>query len=74
MSSIPWNHFGRKNLGYLVAIARGAQVIWDFDDDNLVTAGDFPDFPRGLDSGVLQVLWTPGPGAHLGSGGVLNPG
>lgn len=31
---LPWNHFGRKNVGYLYAILHGAQVIWDFDDDN----------------------------------------
>ena len=33
-SLLPWNSFGRKNLGYLYAIASGAQLIWDFDDDN----------------------------------------
>ena len=33
---LPWNSFGRKNLGYLYAIAHGAQVIFDFDDDNLL--------------------------------------
>ncbi len=31
---LPWNHFGRKNIGYLYAIAHGARVIYDFDDDN----------------------------------------
>lgn len=31
---LPWNSFGRKNVGYLYAIANGAQQIWDFDDDN----------------------------------------
>ena len=25
-----------KNIGYLYAIANGAKVIWDFDDDNLL--------------------------------------
>ena len=38
--SLPWNHFGRKNLGYLYAIAYGAQVIFDFDDDNLLKQGE----------------------------------
>ena len=33
-SMTPWNHFGRKNIGYLYAIHAGAQQIWDFDDDN----------------------------------------
>lgn len=32
---IPWNHFGRKNIGYVFAIHHGAQVIWDFGDDNI---------------------------------------
>ena len=35
-----WNHFGRKNLGYLHAIANGAEWVYDFDDDNeLKTVG-----------------------------------
>jgi len=37
---VPWNHFGRKNLGYLFAIANGAQSVWDFDDDNLLLTSD----------------------------------
>lgn len=31
---IPWNHFGRKSIGFLVAIKNGAEIIYDFDDDN----------------------------------------
>ncbi len=31
----PTRHYARKNLGYLAAIAAGAQVIRDTDDDNL---------------------------------------
>ena len=27
---------GRKNVGYLYAIANGAKLIFDFDDDNLI--------------------------------------
>ena len=34
INNIPWNHFGRKNVGYLYAILHGAHMIWDFDDDN----------------------------------------
>lgn len=34
VKGLPWNHFGRKNVGYLYAIQHGATVIWDFDDDN----------------------------------------
>lgn len=32
---IPYNHYGRKNLGYLYAIARGYDVIYETDDDNI---------------------------------------
>jgi hypothetical protein len=31
---LPENHYGRKNLGYLHAISRGAQCVYDTDDDN----------------------------------------
>ena len=33
---LPTQHFSRKNVGYLYAIAHGAKVIWDFDDDNML--------------------------------------
>ena len=36
IDSIPWNHFGRKNIGYLYALLYGANVVWDFDDDNIL--------------------------------------
>ena len=35
---IPWNHYGRKNIGYLYAIQQGANVVFDFDDDNELTS------------------------------------
>jgi|MDTB01.1.fsa_nt_gb hypothetical protein len=34
VASTPWNHFARKNIGFLYAISRGAQYIFDVDDDN----------------------------------------
>ena len=34
VDSLPWNSFGRKNIGYLYAVMHGAKFIWDFDDDN----------------------------------------
>ena len=36
---LPYNHFVRKNLGYLYAIQRGAEFVFDFDDDNLLDKG-----------------------------------
>merc|ERR1719181_1947132 len=35
LSQIPWNHFARKNIGYLMAAALGAESIYDTDDDNI---------------------------------------
>ena len=32
---IPYNHYCRKNLGYLYAIKRGYNIIYETDDDNV---------------------------------------
>ena len=39
ISAIPWNHFARKNVGYLYAILHGAKEVFDYDDDNLLYKG-----------------------------------
>lgn len=31
---LPWNHYCRKNIGYLYAISNGAKIIYETDDDN----------------------------------------
>ena len=36
---LPVNHYSRKNLGYLVAISRAAECIYETDDDNAPSAG-----------------------------------
>jgi hypothetical protein len=36
-----WNSIQRRNLGYLIAAERGAEVIISIDDDNHVTQDDF---------------------------------
>ena len=41
MNLVPWNHFARKNIGFLYAIHHGAQQIFDLDDDNeFISAND----------------------------------
>lgn len=35
--SLPWNHYSRKNIGYLYAMKDGAKVIYETDDDNAPT-------------------------------------
>lgn len=32
---LPLNHYSRKNLGYLIAMSKGAEIIIETDDDNL---------------------------------------
>jgi hypothetical protein len=42
---LPFNHYGRKMMGYLHAIQAGAQVIIDTDDDNIpYDSWQFPTF------------------------------
>lgn len=36
---LPENHYSRKNIGYLYAIAHGAKIIYETDDDNLLIDG-----------------------------------
>lgn len=33
---LPWNHYSRKNIGYLYALEHGASLIYETDDDNLI--------------------------------------
>ena len=50
---LPWNSFGRKNVGYLYAITQGANVIFDLDDDNIIKfwmKGASPDNSLDIDS------------------------
>ena len=42
---LPWNHYSRKNIGYLYAIEHGAQIIYDTDDDNFITGNNIEFIP-----------------------------
>lgn len=35
VDKLPFNHYARKNIGYLEALKQGAQYIFDTDDDNI---------------------------------------
>jgi hypothetical protein len=55
---LPVNHYVRKNAGYLVAISRGAECIYETDDDNEPTAKWKP---RSLSTSAIPVRhagWT----------------
>jgi len=51
---IPFNHFSRKNIGYYYAISQGAEIIFDFDDDNLLLNHSI--FEKLLESEFIDVL------------------
>lgn len=40
-ATIPVNSDNRRNIGFLMAVERGADVVVSIDDDNYVTAGDY---------------------------------
>eukprot|EP01065_Artemidia_motanka_P022898 TRINITY_DN2715_c0_g1_i13.p1 TRINITY_DN2715_c0_g1~~TRINITY_DN2715_c0_g1_i13.p1 ORF type:complete len:506 (+),score=117.52 TRINITY_DN2715_c0_g1_i13:63-1580(+) len=69
---LKWNHFSRKNIGFVFALAHGAQWVFDCDDDNplkLDEAGKPLPPPTEYDSAAvgMQVvdkthpLWNPYP-------------
>lgn len=44
-NAIPFNHYGRKMLGYVYAMQQGADIIIDTDDDNIpYETWSFPSF------------------------------
>ena len=59
VESLPWHSFGRKNIGYLYAIANGAKYIWDFDDDNIIKfwlKNSSPDKALEIDNFIENIL------------------
>ena len=48
---LPYNHYCRKMLGYLLAIQNGAEYIIDTDDDNIPkSTWQFPEFEERFDN------------------------
>jgi hypothetical protein len=43
---LPYNHYSRKNIGYLYAIKQGATIIYDTDDDNMPSQDDIFYLPQ----------------------------
>ncbi len=57
---LPWNHYCRKNIGYLYAIEHGAKIIYETDDDNFLLGQEIhilPEYSNLIDSvgGTLVV-------------------
>ena len=56
---LPFKHYARKNLGYLIAIQSGAEVIIETDDDNIPLADFWQARTRTQQARVLtDTSWT----------------
>ncbi|RZS91287.1 uncharacterized protein DUF288 [Motilibacter rhizosphaerae] len=56
---LPHNHYSRKLYGYLAAVADGATVVADSDDDNIPGEGwDFPAFDGEYDTAPREAGWV----------------
>jgi hypothetical protein len=56
---LPQGSYARKNLGYLIAIRCGAQIIFESDDDNLLDTDDIYLLPK-----IVQPKHVPWIGFH----------
>lgn len=54
---LPLNHYVRKNLGYLTAISRGAECIYETDDDNGPSANWRPRVQMVRARGISRPGW-----------------
>lgn len=50
----PFNHYARKNIGYLKAIGDGAKVIFETDDDNILYNSCFLSVERYVQGKLVQ--------------------
>ena len=63
---LPWNHYARKMIGYLLAAREGAVLLAESDDDNLpdanwqfpAMAGRYDHVPEGCDIVNIYSLFT----------------
>jgi hypothetical protein len=54
VENLPVKHYARKNLGYLIAISKGAETIIETDDDNLPLGNFWDERNRNVDAHLLQ--------------------
>ena len=54
VKELPLKHYARKNLGYLIAITKGAEVIIETDDDNLPLDSFWEDRTRAVKAHLLN--------------------
>ncbi len=57
--AIPYNHYGRKMIGYVFAMQQGADIIIDTDDDNIPNDNwTFPDFEGSFETSAPGLGWV----------------
>jgi hypothetical protein len=79
LEHIPYNSFGRKNIGFIFAIHHGAEVVYDTDDDNEITDEDMLQFwaslnfmhPRPRNNPKTLHWLRTGSNPYLAHGGVV---
>lgn len=67
--ALPWDHYARKMIGYLIAAAEGAALLAESDDDNLpendwqfpALTGRYDQIPPGSDIVNIYSLFTAQP-------------
>lgn len=69
----PSGHYARKNLGYLMAIERGTEIIVDTDDDNLPLPSFFDVPQRFLDTDSVNAHDWVNIYAYFANGAVIWP-
>lgn len=58
-NAIPYNHYGRKMIGYVYAMQQGADIIIDTDDDNIpYPAWNFPSFEGNFQTSENDLGWV----------------
>src|SRR5687767_6032170 len=50
---LPYKHYARKNLGYLIAASQGAEIIVETDDDNLPYKGFWEERNKNVSAHLL---------------------
>eukprot|EP00930_Biecheleria_cincta_P056511 TRINITY_DN42616_c0_g1_i1.p1 TRINITY_DN42616_c0_g1~~TRINITY_DN42616_c0_g1_i1.p1 ORF type:complete len:838 (+),score=130.20 TRINITY_DN42616_c0_g1_i1:24-2516(+) len=61
MKHLPWNSFGRKNVGFLFAMNQGADTIFDFDDDNVPRVSSIQNFTHMMKQSHIVARVVDGP-------------
>jgi len=52
--SLPFKHYARKNIGYLIAMSKGAETIIETDDDNIPLEGFWNNRSREVEAHLLN--------------------